>query len=71
MLPRRGLVNQRPLPVRLEAAHHEAEVFSIRERGQKVVSSGVSTDNGAAYNLAGFKKVRQRKKTVIWSVSFI
>ena len=27
MLPRRGLVNQRPLPVRLEAVHHEAEMF--------------------------------------------
>jgi hypothetical protein len=45
------LVDQLPLPVRLEAARNEAEMFRSRERGQAVVISGVSTDKGAACNL--------------------
>ena len=45
------LIEQLPLPTRLEAAHHEAYVFRSRERGQTVVTSGVSTDNGGPTTL--------------------
>jgi hypothetical protein len=40
------LANQLPLPVRLEAAHHEAEMYCRRKSGQAAVICGVPTDKG-------------------------